>query len=140
MPADKNIFETASHLLGKKKPEPKSKKKTPSSPKNARLDSETEAMINEIKTMQEDLQAKFDYIEQKSALLGPTFQKNLQENPNLTPAELSYLEKAKRLLGEKVWGAVGLPPKGTTQASAPATPSQRKGKTLGARKKWMPVK
>ena len=97
-------------------------------------------MMDKIIEMQEDLKAKFDYVERKSALLGPNIAKYLQEK-NLTPAEVRYLENAKSLLGIKVRKAVGVPPRGAAEAaSTPPTPTKRKGKTLGARKKWMPVK
>lgn len=135
---EKNIFETASHLLGKKK-EPKAKKTPPPAPRRGHIDRETQEMMDKIKEMQEDLKAKFDYVEQKSELLGPNVTKYLQEK-NLTPAEVSFLEKAKSLLSDQLQNAVGLPPKGAIEASAPSPPTKRKGKTLGARKKWMPVK
>jgi hypothetical protein len=146
MAQDKNIFETASKQLGKKnkkntQDKAKPKPVTPASPMNL----ETKAIMAQINEMHQDLQAKVQYIESKCDLLGPGLANYIKEKKEFTPEELSFIEKSKGLLGEKIWGLLGKPSKSPIEPSpapapSPASPANRKHKTLGVRKKWMPVK
>ncbi len=149
MPKDKNIFETAASQLGKKSvkdtnipaPTPSASAKTPPEPNR-----ETTEMLAKIAKMKQDLQSKVQYIESKCEEKG---QLNIKRK--LSPTELNAIEKSKELLESKVWKSVGLPqtlslPVNTSNSAQTETetvqkgPTNRKGKTLGARKKWLPIR
>lgn len=147
MPKDKNIFETAASQLGKKSikntnipaPTPSASAKTPPQPNQ-----ETTEMLAKIAEMKQDLQSKVQYIESKCEEKG-----QLDIKRKLSPTELNAIEKSKELLESKVWKSVGLPqtlslPVNTANSAQTETvqkgPTNRKGKTLGARKKWLPIR
>jgi hypothetical protein len=64
------------------------------------------------------------------------------DNPkNFSPREWEIVQKNKHLLEEKVWDVVGLELKPATGPKRRENlAGERKGKTLGARKKWIPMK
>lgn len=134
MEKDKNIFETAaSSNLGKKK------KQQPSSKKKTHQDPEIAAMLNQIEVMKQDLENKLEKIRQQTGLSKEDLQ-NFMNNPkNFSPNEWAKLEKTKNEMGDKVWSAIGLElkPKARTRENIAG---ERKGKTLGGRKKWIPMR
>lgn len=149
MAKEKNIFEAAANQLGKKSLNTK-EKDTPSRPIPQKrppvMDEETQNMLGVIKNMREDLESKVNYIESNCEKLGSSVQGFVNLKKKLSPAELNALEKTKELLGSKVWKSIGLPE--TLSKSMNTSPAEtteqkntnRKSKTLGARKKWLPVR
>lgn len=144
MPEDKNIFEAVASQLGSKKKEanPSKKKESPRknpSPAATYKDPETQEMLQKIKEMGDDLKNKLDNIKSKTGPAAEHFKKLLSNEYILSPKEFDEIELAKKLLETKVWESVGKPSLDEkSQAPAPAT--DRKAKTLGARKKWIPMK
>lgn len=155
---EKSLFETAAEALGSKK----GKKKRHSSLEGPRQpvpdidvtqkkespiqrvpqDSEIKEMMGQIKTMQSDLQSRFDQLYQESGMDAEQL-KTFMENPkNFFPKDWEYLQQNKHVLEEKVWTAVGeeLKPKANAHIRTRANiADERKGKTLGSRKKWLPM-
>ncbi len=146
MAKEKSIFDEASSQYGKKNKENKQARgvesKSEVSAPNRYQERETQEIMDKIKQMQEDLQSKVQYIESKSELLGPQLANYLKRNKPLTSEELKFIEKSRGLLGEKIWNLLRGPDKSSTAPppASPIPPSNRKHKTLGGRKKWMPVK
>ena len=140
MEKDKNIFETAAKKLGsgEKKTEPKikkaAKKALPETP--AYNDPEIDAMMKQIHEMNEDLNNQMETISKKSGLSYDDLKKMIG-----TPTQPVDLEVLKRNedLKKKVWGVVG-------EANKPLPKKrenlegERKAKTLGVRKKWIPMR
>lgn len=156
---EKNIFETAAKQLGKKKPPKKVAESTPpssipvenpqKSPPNFEKfknnqDPETAEMMQKIKEMKQDLQNKIDFIQKKGGMLGQNFQNYINNPKNFNDIQWQEIQKAKQMLGDKIWKAIGAPIEQETDAppSAPPVPhsGSRKAKTLGVRKKWIPIK
>jgi uncharacterized protein YoxC len=131
MAKEKNIFETASGMFAKKNKSSHSKSSTVKVvPQGRTLDKETLEMLDKIQFMQKDLKAKMDYIEQQSAVL---------KKQKLSPEELKYIENSKELLENKIWSAIGKSSTQVEEANQNNT-LKRKAKTLGARKKWLPMR
>ncbi len=146
---EKNIFEAAAKKLGRKSkkkisgetPAPPTAQAATKSPFGTPLkhrDPEINEMLQKIDTMQQDLQNKMEDVKQRTGLSDEDI-KAFMENPkNFSPADWEKMAKSKEMLGEKVWTALGmeLKPKQHTRENLS---SERKGKTLGARKKWIPI-
>jgi hypothetical protein len=138
MSGEKNIFETAAKQLGRKKAGSDSSKQK-SHPKTSYKDPETQEMLKKIKDMKENLQNKVDVIKSKTGPKAEYFKKILENKYSLSPKERSEIELAKKVLGDKVWKSLGKS-KSDEAAPAPTSPNKRKAKTLGIRKKWIPMR
>lgn len=136
MSQDDNIFDTAAKKLSR------GKKRIPASARPAKepkpyRDPETQEMLQRIKEMKDDLDSKIEEIKNQTGPAAEHFKKLLTNQVELSPQEWDDIQLAKKLLGDKLWDSMNQvkePPK------APPTPSNRKGKTLGARKKWIPMR
>lgn len=159
-PEEKSLFETAAETLGKKKgkgkasPSPTEGPRQPVPDKDVTKrrenpipkvpqDPEIREMLGKIKAMQSDLQARFNLLYQETGMDAERL-KTFMDNPkNFLPKDWEYLQQNKQLLEEKVWTAVGeeLRPTPDKKIRTRANPAdERKGKTLGSRKKWLPMK
>lgn len=144
MEKDKNIFETAAKKLGHKENKPSSQspkqsaKEKPPAQKKAYRDPEVADMMRQINEMNEDLQSKMESISKKSGLSYDDLKKLIDNPKLLSPAQIEYLKKSKEL-GEQVWDAVGVPTKPQIKQRENKM-GERKAKTLGARKKWIPMR
>jgi|688.fasta_scaffold16531_13 hypothetical protein len=134
---DKNIFETAAKKLGRQK---KSTKSTPApiQKKKRHSDPEIASMLQKIDDMKLDLQKKLDYIKNRMGWSNDQIQQFMNNPKNFPPKEWERIQQTKNALGDKVWAAIGLElkPKPRTRENIAG---ERKGKTLGARKKWIPM-
>lgn len=154
MDKEKNIFEAASNKLGKKKVKKGIKKALPAKRHTPRVeaakDPEVEEIRSKIRQMQQDITDKLEIINNHSGLK-PEQVKNLLSDPkNFTSAQWVEIQNYRKILGDKIFNALGhdIPlPKATSEkieAQTPApketTAASRKGKTLGARKKWIPMR
>lgn len=137
MEKDKNIFDTASKKLGSKKKKGSAARPTPKKP--VHRDPEIAAMLKQIDEMQNDLQNKFDHIKSQAGLTTEDIQDFMNNPKNFTPKQWEQIEQTKNELGNKVWAAIGLElkPKPRTRENIAG---ERKGKTLGGRKKWIPMR
>lgn len=144
MEKDKNIFETAAKKLGHKEGKspsesPRPAKERPPAQKNTYRDPEVADMMRQISEMNQDLQSKMESISKKSGLSYDDLKKLIDNPKLLSPAQIEYLKKSKEQLGEQVWDAVGVPTKPQPKQRENKT-GERKAKTLGARKKWIPMR
>ena len=155
MAEDKNIFETAAKKLGKNKgkqpsgPVPlkpvadKDPTPTPNRPIIPSLprDPQTQAMLNKIRTMQADLQQRFELLYKTAKMSAEEFKAYLANPKNFSKKDWEFVQKNKNILEVKVWDTVGTELKPSTSGRKRENLDQeRKGKTLGARKKWIPMK
>jgi hypothetical protein len=154
MEKDKNIFETASKKLGskgKKKIETKEQKIQPAAfvptPERRYRDAEINEMMKQIDEMSRELRYQLESASKKA---GRSYDglRQLVENPkNFTPEAWAFIQKNRDLLSEKVWNSIGVTyhPQAPQETPTPEAPrrenkaGERKGKTLGARKKWISV-
>jgi hypothetical protein len=146
---DKNIFETASKQLpkgGKNPPKqapvqkriPRGRSTPP--PTTTYRDPEVDAMMKQIRDMSQDLENQMETISKKSGLSYDDLKKAI-ENPKLfKPADLEALKKKQEDLKQKVWGAVGSMPSKPADKQRENVGGERKAKTLGIRKKWIPMR
>lgn len=155
MDKDKNIFEAASHKLGKKGKSKSSPRRThthlPEKPvvKNA-SDPEIDEIRSRIRQMQQDISDKLDIINQNSQLKPEQIRNLLTDPKYYTPQQWDELQNYRKSLGDKIFNAIGReikvtkPTEESFQAPPPkikdTTDASRKGKTLGARKKWIPMR
>lgn len=156
-PEEKSLFETAAETLGSKKRKKKGGPTTPGprqpvpdkdvtrrkkeTAQKVPQDPEIRDMVGQIKTMQDDLKSRFDQLYVETGMNEDQL-KTFMDNPkNFLPADWEFLQKNKNVLEEKVWNAVGeeLKPKpqSAVRSSRTNPNDERKGKTLGARKKWL---
>lgn len=153
MAEDKNIFETAASKLGKKSKKGKDTGPVPLKPvpdqdpkplvggviPKQKGDPETQAMLQKIRTMQADLQQKFDALYKKAKMTPTEFKNYLDDPKNFSKKEWDFVQSNRYALEEKVWDVVGLELKPATGHKRENISHERKGKTLGARKKWIPM-
>jgi len=94
-------------------------------------------MMRQIREMNQDLQSQMESVSKKSGLSYDELQRLVQKN--VGPADLELLKKSMDELGDKIKGAVGTPnqPKPKQRENLAG---ERKAKTLGARKKWIPMR
>lgn len=144
MKKDPNMFEAAAKKKGsKKKEESKSspKKKNAAEPaKRKYKDPEIDEMMRKIHDMRHDLLTKLEYIRYKAGLNFDDLQRFMDNPKNFTPAEWEKMQQTKMNIGEKAWAAIGVDLKEKAAQAKMVKPGDRKHKTLGARKKWIPVR
>lgn len=143
---DKNIFETASKQLGKgAKPPEKTEKKppppltaAPPAPNTPYRDPEVNDMMRQIKEMNDDLNRQMENISKKSGVSYDDLKK-LIGSPG-QPANVEMVKKGD-VLRKKIEGVVPTiaPRLAAPQKTEKQLEGERKGKTLGARKKWIPM-
>lgn len=143
-----NIFEAAAKKLALKKGkiEPASPSKNaakvaaPVAPLQKHRDPEIRDMMKKIDEMKQDLLKRMELIHLKSGLTYDQIRGYMENSKNFTPAEWEKLQKTKNELGEKVWNTLGQELKPKTAHVRENIAGERKAKTLGARKRWIPVK
>lgn len=130
---------------------PKLNLRPPMDPKNFR-DPEIEAIREKIHQMQREIVQKLDYINQHTHLTPQQLSYVLSDPKNYTPAQWEELQSFRKKWGDKIINAVGrevdmnhlFPPNELNLPESPkikaTTDASRKGKTLGARKKWIPMR
>lgn len=152
---EKSLFETAAETLGSKKHKKKevegprqpvpdkdvTKRKESIIPKIP-PDNETQEMIAKIRTMQADLQSRFDVLYKKSGKTPEQLMEYLNNPKNFLPKDWEFIQKHKQVLENRVWDVVGeeLKPVKNKIRTRANLDDERKGKTLGARKKWLPMR
>lgn len=143
---ENNIFDAASKKLGKsnKKKVP-SKDRRPTSPEEGgqsptAADPEIASMLKKVDLMKRDLEKKLSALYEKGSLYRIDIEKYLNDPTNFTKAEWEKLEKDKDFLYNKVL-SVMTPAAGLKKLpkSKEKLTKERKGKTLGSRKNWIPM-
>ena len=99
-------------------------------------------MMRQIHEMNQDLQNQLETISKKSGLSYDKLQE-LIRNPALLSREMQLLkkerEKEHQTFSDQVWAIVGKPSKPAVKKRENVQ-GERKAKTLGARKKWIPMR
>jgi uncharacterized protein YdcH (DUF465 family) len=143
MDKDANIFETASKELKKKSATPKKTKNPSKNSPKSHSDPELAEMLSQLHFMKSDLKSKFEEICRKSGLTIEQIENWIQTPKNLSPAEAAKLKSEREALADEVWQTLGphLRPKAKTSVTTMRNnpDNERKAKTLGARKRWLPV-
>lgn len=149
MSEKENIFDTAAKTLGKNKKKNvngKPKAKAPTVTPYVKVDPELEMMLNRMHEIQDDLKAKLRSMYKQHGLTEEQVMNFLNNPKNLTPQEVEELKKAQELLKTQSSLSVLSSEQEQTKrlykkAKKPEElKRERKGKTLGARKQWMPVR
>jgi hypothetical protein len=131
-----NIFETAAKS-GKKKATPKLQTHKKST-KVSHQDPEIQEMLDKIEFMKEDLRTRLDEIHRKTGLSKEILEGMISIPGNFFPATIEKLHKDYDTLRDRAFKAVG---KDKTQTKKRGNISgERKAKSLGARKKWIPMR
>lgn len=143
-----NIFEEASKRLGgsgKQKPLKKKVSESPSSANAAPLaplsDTDVKSMLERMHFMNKDLENKLESVYTKTGMPKEEIH-NFLENPNnFSSTVWNKIQEDMTSLEQKVWAAVGKHmKKSMLKKKTDKKSKERKGKTLGARKKWIPVR
>ena len=159
-PEEKSLFETAAETLGSKKGKKKGKTPFIEGPRQpvpdkdvtkrranpivqVPQDPEIKEMVSKIKKMQTDLQSRLDQVYQETGMNGEELKTFIENPKNFLPKDWEYIQKNKHVLEEKVWETLGeelKPPTGHVVRTRGNIADERKGKTLGSRKKWLPMR
>lgn len=102
---------------------------------------EIESMLKKIRTMKVDLNTKLQLLYERGKRMGVDVDSIMGNPANFTPAQWAAMQRETEKLSEKIDEVLFpiLGPKKKTKTTAALT-KERKGKTLGSRKKWMPVR
>ncbi len=144
----KNIFDAAGKI--KRPLLPKGQESTPDissfSDKellNLHRDAEINVMLNKMYRMQEHIQTRLNQIFESSGLSANQI-KNYLNNPSNFPPDIwqkiqGQRENLEKKIGEVLQIYTKKPKSGHIAKIGSAETKQRKSKTLGARKKWIPM-
>lgn len=138
-----NIFSSSAH---KRKPVPAKKSPAPPPPppppRNEESTSSNQedvsSMLKRMHEIHQDIQTKLEITYTKGGISPRTLEKYVN---SMTPEQRSSIDQEIEKLEDQVWSAVGSIPKAkrVSKKTSKATKT-RKGKMIGARKKWIPMK
>lgn len=95
-------------------------------------------MLDRIYQLDDDLQKKLDYVCQISGLSRKQVATLLENPSNFHPEKWKHMQLQKELLEQKLYAAFGLELKQKKlHKKKRLAAKERKGKTLGARKRWI---
>lgn len=130
-----------------KKPESENAKKPPSTKEPEKIeiyngpDKEVRAMLMRIHEMKNDLEKKLTNIYEKAAISKIDIEEFLENSDNFTKKEWDRIQKNKEALIQNL--SLVFTPEDTVRRqpkSKEKLTKERRGKTLGVRKKWIPVR
>lgn len=136
-------------LAKKEQPSETIKKKPPqSSPPSADkknyTDSETVEMLEKMNTMRRDLEKKLEGLYQQSGMSGDELQAYLDNPKNVGEVLWEKIQQQRQELSDKLYKMVGIEEKARSTIKKSKEKEEavkkRKGKTLGTRKKWIPIR
>jgi len=145
-----NIFDEAGKQ-GKGLPSKKKEEAASSSPavkpeksKNiivSLTDSEIQEMFDRMLEMRRDLDKKTDELKNAISLSQQDVVKFFSNSKNFTPQEWSIIQQSRSDLEKRVWAVVGKDPKKVREKQLEEKDTKsRKGKTLGSRRNWIPIR
>lgn len=162
MEKDKNIFDAARKKLAKKSNVPevkrgkyrikKRKLLVPPPPRELPriVDQEIEEMRDKLRQMRNDIVEKLEIINKHSGVNAEQIRNYLSDQKNFTSTQWDELQSYRKILGERIFNAIGRDVNISTSSEQKNTPeppkikettdTSRRGKTLGARKKWIPMR
>lgn len=147
-----NIFDEASRRLSKKKKPaagatpPAAEKPTAQETPVVQPNREVQEMLDKMRTMQKDLDFKIEELQQKSGMAPEVFQNYIKKIKDMNLNLSNHVQGKKSELEQKVWGVLGENAKQAHEKSKeppttkPLTEKERKGKTIGARRNWIPMR
>lgn len=100
---------------------------------------ENQEIINRIRRMSEELEAKLDNVYKETGLSENQLQEYLSDPRHFTPGTWEKIELVKKRFGIKMWDALGLSYKKRKIQLEEKNTKERKAKTLGERRKWIPI-
>lgn len=140
-PISDNIFDFAAHQpkpVAKKKPEPSAKPPIRSIPIDVPTDTEVEKMLEKMEVLKNDLQQKLEKVFSKSSFDSDAMEKYLDA---ISDEEQSDREKKHQALENQIWDALGADAKTVfSEKKQKKAKKVRKGKSSGARRKWIPTR
>ena len=139
-----NIFDEASKRLRRKTATPKPSETSPPSPPAS---SDGKKLLNYVEVqeifarmwrMQQEIQEKIDLIYEKTGMTRSKIESYLSNSNNFNPGVWDSLQKNIESLEQKIWSTVGKDvKKRSVDKKQQKLSKERKGKTLGGRKKWI---
>lgn len=135
-----NIFGSSKESTGKKPA------KTHPPPANVQQKTPTEtiqsvnATIKKIFEMQEELKTKLEDIYEKTGLSRKEIEDFLKNPKNFPPGKWEQIQKDRALLEEKIQAIIGVDKKHVAKQEESKLSKDRKGKLLGGRKNWIPIR
>ncbi len=98
-------------------------------------------MIERMRAMNQEIQQKIELIYEKTGLPRKKIDAYLSDAKNFTPEVWHSLQKNIDTLEQKIWSVLGKElKKKTLDKKQEKFSKERKGKSLGARKNWIPMK
>lgn len=98
-------------------------------------------MLEKMASMHDDIQRKLEDAYQQAGLTKKDISQYLDDPKNFPSYQWEVIQKQRKDLANKIWSMVGEDTKPQIEAKKRAQAQEgAKGKTLGARKRWIPVK
>ena len=103
-------------------------------------DPEMDAIFAKIYTMKEDIDSKLNQLTDITGMSSQEITTYLTNPNNFTPKQWEKMEKDRKATEEKLYLGLGVAAKQqTTKKVLEKKDRERRGKMIGARKKWMPM-
>lgn len=135
------------------KPKPKRPVEPPSAPskppppketpagKKKHYDPETDQLLEKIFRMREDLEQKLNTIYEKTGLPRAEIERFLSDRKNFPGDRWERIEKEKKDLEQRLYHVLKMEKREVSKKEAEfKAEKDRKGKFLGGRKKWIPIR
>lgn len=134
-----SIFDEASKKLGKKKEKPVAKppQKIPDEPLQLE---EAQEMINRIRRLNEEIEEKLNSFYKHTGISGQKLHEYLSDPRHLKAEVWQKIESDQDKLETQIAGALGLGYKKHKERLNEKITKDRKGKTLGERRRWLPMR
>jgi len=106
----------------------------------ASVDNELEEMLSRLRQMDEDLKGKVSRICEITGMTRKEVNRYIENPDNFTNFEWEEVQKEKKVLEERIYAAIGIKAKKTLEKQKKKKiTKERRGKTLGGRKGWIPM-
>lgn len=141
-----NIFDEAGKSKLKPKLLPKKeiippKVEMPKGPHIPITDTEIQGMFDRMNEMRNDLDKRTDDLKEAIALSQKDVIKFFSESKNFTPEQWNIIQENRTDLEKRTWAVVGKDPNKVREKHLEDKDAKlRKGKTLGSRKNWIPIR
>lgn len=108
--------------------------------RKVQLNPELTRMLERIFEMREDIRKQMEAIFEKTGLSQLEIENFLNNPRNYPPGKWEKIQNEKKMLEEKLDKALGITKKQKAQQQEAKTAKDRKGKLLGSRKNWIPMR
>lgn len=108
---------------------------------HALSDQEIINMVERIQFLQKDLESKVNILKEKIPMTYSNIGKFLNDKENFPPEQWSAIEENRAELEKKLWSMVGDDPKKVKEKhQVDKDTKELRGKGLGARRNWIPIR